>query len=199
MLERGDFGSSVVFWILTMIIKTPSFTFSISTLLDSFHELIFTELRQAHLTSSCWHLSFVTFIQHGPKDCQIVIDRGAVPASASELMLALLNADLYPLCNTGHDFHVVPTESELFGNQTWDAATEDRLSAQWWVLVAHCQWPKRTYRPHYISVGWGLHLICYLSSVLTRTPVKWLISQLGPMCQITSHGCLFVCCIRYYY
>lgn len=86
--------------------------------------------QQAHFKYSRGHFSFVTFIQHGSKNCQIVIDRGAVPASASELVLALLNADLHPLCNTGHDFHVVPTETELFGHQTWDAATEDRLSAQ---------------------------------------------------------------------
>lgn len=86
---------------------------------------------------------YLTFIQHRPKDGQIVVDRGAVPASASELVLALLDADLHPLGHAGHYFHVVPAETQLFGHQTWDAATEDRLSPQWWVLVAHCQWPKR--------------------------------------------------------
>lgn len=73
---------------------------------------------------------YLTFIQHRPKDGQIVVDRGAVPASASELVLALLDADLHPLCHTGHYFHVVPAETQLFGHQTWDAATQDRLSPQ---------------------------------------------------------------------
>lgn len=54
-----------------------------------------------------------TFIQHRPKDGQIVIDGGAVPASAPELVLALLDANLHPLSHAGHDLHVVPAETQL--------------------------------------------------------------------------------------
>lgn len=65
----------------------------------------------------------VTFIQHRAKDGQVVIDCGAVPASASELVLALLDANLHSLGHTGHDFHIVPAETQLFGHQAWDTAT----------------------------------------------------------------------------
>lgn len=84
---------------------------------------------KAHYTWMCWMCN-ITFIQHWPKNGQIVIDRGAVPASPSELVLALLDANLHPLSHTGHYFNVVPAETQLLGHQTWDAATEDRLSAQ---------------------------------------------------------------------
>lgn len=98
---------------------------------------------QAHYTWMCWTCN-ITFIQHRPKNGQIVIDCGAIPASPSELVLTLLDSNLHPLSHTGHYFNIVPAETQLLGHQTWDAATEDRLSAQWWVLVAHCQWPTRT-------------------------------------------------------
>lgn len=71
----------------------------------------------------------ITFIQHWPKNGQIVIDRGAVPAPTSELVLALLYADLHPLGHARHDFHVVTAETQLLGYQTRYAATKDRLSA----------------------------------------------------------------------
>lgn len=65
----------------------------------------------------------ITFIQHWTKNGQVVIDCGAVPSSASELVLALLDANLHSLCHTGHDFHIVPAETQLFGHQSWDTAT----------------------------------------------------------------------------
>lgn len=84
---------------------------------------------KAYYTWICWMCN-ITFIQHWPKNGQIIIDRGAVPASPSELVLALLDANLHTLSHTGHYFNVVPAETQLLGHQTWDAATEDRLSAQ---------------------------------------------------------------------
>jgi len=45
-------------------------------------------------------------------------------------VLALLDANLDPFGHTGHDFHVVPAETQLLGHQTRDAAAEDGLSAQ---------------------------------------------------------------------
>lgn len=90
-----------------------------------------------------WYAGFVTcisgtFIQHWSKYGQIVVDGGAVPASASKLVLTLLDPDLHALRHAGHYLHIVPAESQLLGDQAWDAATEDGLRPQWWVLVAHC-------------------------------------------------------------
>lgn len=56
-----------------------------------------------------------TFVQHRAKDGQAVVDGGAVPPAAAELVLALLDADPDALCHAGHDLHVVPTEAQLFG------------------------------------------------------------------------------------
>lgn len=71
-----------------------------------------------------------TFIQHWSKNGQIVVDGRAVPASATELVLTLLDSDLHTLGHAGHYFHVVPAESQLLGDQAWDAAAEDGLRAQ---------------------------------------------------------------------
>lgn len=72
----------------------------------------------------------LTFVQHRAKDGQAVVDSGAVPPAAAELVLALLDADPDPLRHTGHDFHVVPAEAQLLGYQARDAGTEDGLHAQ---------------------------------------------------------------------
>lgn len=84
------------------------------------------------------HAVQFTFVQNWPKDGQVVIDCCAVPAPASELVLALLDADLYPLGHTGHDLNVVPAEAQLLWHQTWYAGTKDRLGTYWWILVAYC-------------------------------------------------------------
>lgn len=77
-----------------------------------------------------------TFVQDRPKDCQAVINGGAVPAAASELVLALLDAQLHPLCHAGHDFYVVPAEAELLWDEARDGAAEDGLGPQGAVLLA---------------------------------------------------------------
>lgn len=56
-------------------------------------------------------------------------------------MLALLNPQLDAFCNTGHDFYVVATESQLLGHQAGDRATQDGLGAQRGVLLPQCQGP----------------------------------------------------------
>lgn len=56
-----------------------------------------------------------TFVQHGAKDGQAVVDSGAVPTAATELVLALLDADFDALCHAGHDLHVVPAKTQLLG------------------------------------------------------------------------------------
>lgn len=68
-------------------------------------------LYQQAATSTWKH----TFVQHRAEDGQAVIDGGAVPPAATELVLALLDADPDALCHAGHDLHIVPTEAQLFG------------------------------------------------------------------------------------
>lgn len=87
-----------------------------------------------------------TFVQDGPKDGQAVIDGGAVPAAAPELVLALLDAQLHALRHTGHDFDVIATEAQLLGDQAWDGAAKQRLRAQGRVLLAQGQGPVGTQR-----------------------------------------------------
>lgn len=82
-----------------------------------------------------------TFVQHGAEDGQAVVDGGAVPAAAAELVLALLNAYLDALRHAGHDLHVVPAEPQLLGHQARDAGTQDGLSAQGGVLGSDGQGP----------------------------------------------------------
>lgn len=88
-----------------------------------------------HFVSHC--TGILTFVQHWTEDGQVIIDSSAVPSAAAELVLALLDADFHPLRHTGHYFHVVATEAELFGDQARDGAAEDGLGTQWGVLVAH--------------------------------------------------------------
>lgn len=92
-----------------------------------------------------------TFVQNRAKNCQAVADSGAVPAPASELVLALLDASLDTLGHAGHDLHVIPAEAQLLGHQAWDAGAEDGLSAQGGVLGSHSQGPagktRRRVRP----------------------------------------------------
>lgn len=71
-----------------------------------------------------------TFVQHGAKDGQAVVDSGAIPPAATELVLALLDADLDALCHAGHDLHIVPAETQLLGYQAWDTGAEDGLCPQ---------------------------------------------------------------------
>lgn len=82
------------------------------------------------------HLRSLTFIQHRTEDRQAVIDGGAIPPPAPELVLAFLDADLHPFCHAGHDLHIIPTEAQLLGHQARDAATENGLRAQRGILVA---------------------------------------------------------------
>lgn len=84
-----------------------------------------------------------TFVQDRPKDGQAVIDGGAVPAAPSELMLALLDAQLHPLGHTGHDLDVVAAEAELLGNEAGDGAAEDGLGPQGAVLLAESKGPAK--------------------------------------------------------
>lgn len=76
-----------------------------------------------------------TFVQDRPKDGQAVVDGGAVPAAAPELVLALLDAQLHPFSHAGHDLNVVAAEAELLGDETGDGATEDGLGPQGAVLL----------------------------------------------------------------
>lgn len=55
----------------------------------------------------------ITFIQDRPKDCQVVLDGGAVPSAPPKLVLAFLDPQLDTLSNAGHDLYVVATESQL--------------------------------------------------------------------------------------
>lgn len=65
-----------------------------------------------------------TFVEDGPKDGQAVVNGGAVPAAAPELVLALLDAQLHALSHAGHDFDVIAAEAQLLGDQAWDGAAE---------------------------------------------------------------------------
>lgn len=82
-----------------------------------------------------------TVIQHGAEDGQVVLDSGAVPPSAPELVLALLDPQLDPLRHAGHDLDVVSTEAQLLGHQAGDGAAEDGLGAQRRVLLPESQRP----------------------------------------------------------
>lgn len=86
----------------------------------------------------------VTFVQDRPEDGQAVVDGGAVPAAAPELVLALLDAQLDALGHAGHDLDVVAAEAELLGHQAGDGAAEDGLGAQGAVLLAQGQGPAGT-------------------------------------------------------
>lgn len=68
-----------------------------------------------------------TFVKNGPEDGEAVINGGAVPAAAPELVLALLDAQLHTFSHTGHDFNVISAEAQLLGDQAWDGAAEQRL------------------------------------------------------------------------
>lgn len=208
---KGEFLVNLLsFASTTRMIKTSSLTCACGTLPGSMHEWTTTTAMTTTMTTTTAPKSspyifrmtfFLTFIQHWSKDGQIVIDGGAVPASASELVLALLNADLHPLSNTGHDFHVVPTETELFGHQTWDAATEDGLSAQWWVLVAHCQRPRRdVQRSQYQCRLYPILLSCLLINLLHTSQVaNCSTGGVVPNYITRLFDCLFVCCVRCYH
>lgn len=87
-----------------------------------------------------------TFVKDGPKDGQAVVYGGAVPATAPELVLAFLDAQLHALCHAGHDFDVIATEAQLLGDQAWDGAAEQRLRAQGRILLAQGQGPVGTQR-----------------------------------------------------
>lgn len=84
-----------------------------------------------------------TFVQDRPEDGQAVINGGAVPATPSELVLALLDAQLHPLGHAGHDLNVVAAEAELFGDEARDGAAEDGLGPQGAVLLAESEGPAR--------------------------------------------------------
>ena len=73
------------------------------------HPWATTSARLAMMGTTC------TFVQHGAKDGQAVVDGRAVPTAATELVLALLDADFDALCHAGHDLHVVPAETQLLG------------------------------------------------------------------------------------
>lgn len=79
--------------------------------------------------------SLFTFVQDGPEDGQAVVDGGAVPAAAPELVLALLDAQLHALGHAGHDLDVVAAEAELLGDEAGDGAAEDGLGPQGAVLL----------------------------------------------------------------
>lgn len=83
-----------------------------------------------------------TFIQHGAEDGQVVLDGGAVPPPAPELVLAFLNAQLDALGDAGHDLDVVAAEAQLLGHQAGDGAAEDGLGAQGRVLLPEGQGPE---------------------------------------------------------
>lgn len=71
--------------------------------------------------------SLFTFVQDWPENGQAVIDGGAVPAAAPELVLALLDTQLHSLSHAGHDLNVVAAEAELLGDEAGDGAAEDGL------------------------------------------------------------------------
>lgn len=96
----------------------------------------------------------VTFVQDGPEDGQAVIDGGAVPAAAPELVLALLDPQLDPLGHAGHDLDVVAAEAELLRDEAGDGAAEDGLGAQGAVLLAQGQGPAGD-RDRGQRQGWG--------------------------------------------
>lgn len=79
--------------------------------------------------------SLFTFVQNRPEDGQAVVDGGAVPATAPELVLALLDTQLHPLGHAGHDLNVVAAEAELLGDEAGDGAAEDGLGPQGAVLL----------------------------------------------------------------
>lgn len=83
----------------------------------------------------------VTFVQDGPEDGQAVVDGGAVPAAAPELVLALLDAQLHPLGHAGHDLDVVAAEAELLRDEAGDGAAEDGLGPQGAVLLTQGEGP----------------------------------------------------------
>lgn len=87
-----------------------------------------------------------TFVKDRPEDGQAVIDGGAVPAAAPELVLALLDAQLHALGHAGHDFDVIAAEAQLLGDQAWDGAAQQRLRSQGRVLLAQGQRPAGTQR-----------------------------------------------------
>ncbi|KAL7869476.1 hypothetical protein AOLI_G00134640 [Acnodon oligacanthus] len=64
------------------------------------------------------------------EDGQVVLYGGAVPSTATELMLALLDAQFDALGHAGHDLDVVAAEAQLLGHQTRDGAAQDGLGAQ---------------------------------------------------------------------
>lgn len=84
----------------------------------------------------------LTSVQHRAKDGQAV-HSGAVPAAATELVLALLDTQPHTLCHAGHDLHVVPAEAQLLGHQARDASTQHRVCAQGRVLGPDSQGPGR--------------------------------------------------------
>lgn len=88
--------------------------------------------------NSCKQL---TFVQHWAKNGQVVLDGGAVPSAAPELVLALLDPQLDALGDAGHDLDVVAAETQLLGHQAGNRAAQDGLGAQGRVLLPEGQGP----------------------------------------------------------
>lgn len=127
-----------VFEIFYMVLGCNSCIPKISQLHPSYEYLTGSREEGVYLYSSNKQSCYSrrpTFVQHGPKDGQVVLDGGAVPAAPPKLVLALLDAQLHALGHTGHDLDVVATEAQLLGHQAGDRATQDGLGAQRRVLL----------------------------------------------------------------
>lgn len=68
-----------------------------------------------------------TFIKYWSKYGQIVLDSGAVPPAATELVLTFLDSQFDSLRYTGHDLNVIAAEAQLFWHQARYGATQDGL------------------------------------------------------------------------
>lgn len=67
-----------------------------------------------------------TFIQDGAEDSERVFESSAVPSTATELVLTLVDSDAEAVHHAGHHLSKIPAEPQLLWHETRDGAAQHR-------------------------------------------------------------------------